>query len=114
MALAKTQRRFATVAQIDVPQGRNGKHKGIVSAILAELDSLADGEALKIELTELGDSKENVRSALNRASHKLNQPLATAADAKFLYVWSSPAEKATEKKALPQVPRTIKLDSPRV
>ncbi|PYY13986.1 MAG: hypothetical protein DMG60_20915 [Acidobacteria bacterium] len=85
----KTKQRFATVAQIDVPHGRNGKHKGIVSAILAELGDVKDGEALKIALTELGDSKENVRSALNRASHKLNRPLATAADAKFLYVWAT-------------------------
>jgi hypothetical protein len=91
MAVSKIKRRFATMAQIDVPQGRNGKHKGIVSSILAELADLNDGEALKIGLAELSDSKENVRSALNRASHKLNRPLATAADAKFLYVWSTKA-----------------------
>jgi hypothetical protein len=91
MAVSKIKRRFATMAQIDVPQGRNGKHKGIVSSILAELADLKDGEALKIGLAELSDSKENVRSALNRASHKLNRPLATAADAKFLYVWSTKA-----------------------
>jgi hypothetical protein len=91
MTVTKTKRRFATMAQMDVPQGRNGKHKGIVSAILAELGDLKVGEALKIELAELNDSKENVRSALNRASHKLNRPLATAADAKFLYVWSTEA-----------------------
>ncbi len=82
-------KRFATIAKIDVPQGRNGKHKGIVSAILAELGDLREGHALKIPLSELSDSKENVRSALNRASHKLNRPLATAADAKFLYVWGT-------------------------
>jgi hypothetical protein len=52
---------------------------------------LKDGEALKIVLAELGDTKENVRSALNRASHKLNRPLATAADAEFLYVWKGKA-----------------------
>lgn len=95
MATAKTKARFATVAQIDVPHGRNGKHKGIVSAILAGLDDLNEGEALKIPLTELDDSKENVRSALNRASHKLNRPLATAADVKFLYVWSTAPKKGT-------------------
>jgi len=87
MPTAKPKKRFATMAQIDVPQGRNGKHKGIVSSVLAELAELKDGEALKIVLSELGDTKENVRSALNRASHKLNRPLATAADEQFLYVW---------------------------
>jgi hypothetical protein len=93
MTVSKLKRRFATVAQVDVPQGRNGKHKDIVSAIFAELGDLNDGEALKIALTDLGDSKENVRSALNRASHKLNRPLTTAADAKFLYVWTTTAKK---------------------
>ena len=87
MPTAKPRKRFATMAQVDVPQGRNGKHKGIVSSVLAELAELKDGEALKIVLAELGDSKENIRSALNRASHKLNRPLATAADEQFLYVW---------------------------
>jgi hypothetical protein len=85
----KNKPRFAVMAQVDVPQGRNGKHKEIVTVILAELAELEDGSALKVPLAELSDSKENVRSALNRASHKLNRPLATAADAKFLYVWST-------------------------
>ena len=85
------------MAQVDVPHGRNGKHKEIVSAILAELHDLDEGEALKIALNELGDSKEKVRSALNRASHKLNHPLATAADAKFLYVWNTTPKKAAAK-----------------
>jgi len=31
---------FKTMAQIDVPQGRNGKHKQIVTRILADLDQL--------------------------------------------------------------------------
>ena|SRR5689334_12813708 len=93
MGKTSTKRRFATVARLDVPRGRNGKHKSIVTAILADLEDLSDGEALKIALSELGDTKENVRSALNRASHKLNRPVATAADAKFLYVWSTPAKK---------------------
>jgi hypothetical protein len=89
MAGEKGKRRFTTMAQSDVPQGRNGKHKQMVSRIFAELADLKDGDALKIPLVELSDSKENIRSALNRASHKLDRPLATAADAKFLYVWST-------------------------
>lgn len=92
MANGKTKRRFATVTQADVPHGRNGKHRGIVTTILAELDDLKEGDALKIPLGELSDSKENVRSALNRASHKLNRPLATAADEEFLYVWNTENE----------------------
>ncbi len=89
MSAGKGKKRFATMAQLDVPQGRNGKHKTIVSRILQELDELKGGDALIIPIAELSDSKENVRSALNRASHKLNRPITTAADQKFLYVWDA-------------------------
>lgn len=87
MAADKKTKRFATMAQTDVPQGRNGKHKQMVSRILEELGELKDGDALRIPIADLSDSKENIRSALNRASHKLDRPLATATDATFLYVW---------------------------
>jgi sirohydrochlorin ferrochelatase len=76
------------MAQSDVPHGRKGKHKSIVSAIVADLDHLEKGAALKIALEELEDSKENVRSALNRVTRKLKRNVATASDAEFLYVWN--------------------------
>jgi hypothetical protein len=79
---------FKTMAQGDVPQGRNGKHKQIVSQILSDLDQLPVGIALKVPLAELDESKENVRSALNRAVHKGDRNVATASDADFLYVWN--------------------------
>jgi lambda repressor-like predicted transcriptional regulator len=79
---------FKTMAQLDVPQGRNGKHKQVVAKILSDLDQLPKGAALKIPLAELADSKENVRSALNRAIHKGERSVATASDANFLYVWN--------------------------
>jgi hypothetical protein len=85
---SKTPMNFKTMAQLDVPQGRNGKHKQIVTKILADLDQLADGVALKVPLAELEESKENVRSALNRAVHKGSRSVATASDADFLYVWN--------------------------
>jgi len=76
------------MAQADVPQGRNGKHKSIVSTIIADLDHLEKGAALKVALQELDDSKENVRSALNRVTRKLKRNVATASDEQFLYVWN--------------------------
>jgi hypothetical protein len=84
----KSGRHFSTMAQADVPQGRDGKHKSIVSAIIADLDVLENGAALRIGLQELDDSKENIRSALNRATRKLKRTVATASDAEFLYVWN--------------------------
>jgi DNA helicase TIP49 (TBP-interacting protein) len=84
----KLQAHFKTMAQVDVPQGRNGKHKQIVSIILEDLDELAEGSALKVPLAELVESKEKVRSALNRATRKAGRNVATASDATFLYVWN--------------------------
>jgi len=74
--------------QADVPQGRSGRHKKIVLAIVKDLDALKDGSAIKVPLADLGDTKEKVRSALNRATRKAGRRVATAADAQFLYVWN--------------------------
>jgi len=79
---------FRTMAVPDVPQGRNGKHKQIVMQILSDLDQVRDGVALKVPLGELAESKEKVRSALNRATRKAGRLVATASDETFLYVWN--------------------------
>jgi DNA helicase TIP49 (TBP-interacting protein) len=79
---------FKTMAQANVPQGRNGKHKEIVTTILKDLDNLKTGSALKVPLAELPESKEKVRSALNRATRKESRKIATATDAEFLYIWN--------------------------
>ncbi len=82
-------RRFKVSERANVPTGRNGKHKGIVTQILSDLEGLGSGQCLKIPLSELPDSKVNIRSALNRATRKLHHSVATAADEEFLYVWNS-------------------------
>lgn len=82
---------FASMSQKDVPQGRNGKHKQIVTKILSDLDQLATGVALKVPLAQLSESKEKVRSALNRAARKSGRVVATASDDRFLYVWNERA-----------------------
>jgi hypothetical protein len=85
----KTQGRFNTTDRVNVPTGRNGKHKEIITAILEDLEGLDQGRSLKIPLSELPDNKVNIRSALNRATRKLHKSVATATDDKFLYVWNS-------------------------
>ena len=84
----KAPMNFKTMAQVDVPQGRNGKHKQVVTKILSDLDQVPEGSALKVPLAALAESKEKVRSALNRAIHKSGRNVATASDAVFLYVWN--------------------------
>lgn len=79
---------FTTLELGDVPRSRNGKHKAIVSLILRDLDQLKEGAALRVPLAELGDTKQNVRSALNRATRNTKRNVATATDENFLYVWN--------------------------
>jgi hypothetical protein len=79
---------FKRMMQADVPNGRNGKHKQIVTRILSDLDHVQKGVALKVPLSVLAESKEKVRSALNRATRKSGRNVATASDDTFLYVWN--------------------------
>jgi hypothetical protein len=89
----KTPAHFRTMEQANVPQGRKGKHQKIVSIILRDLDKLKDGSAIKVPLAELAESKEKVRSALNRATRKAGRTVATASDANFLYIWNASASR---------------------
>jgi hypothetical protein len=79
--------KFQSILQLDVPKGRDGKHKRIVTRLLSDIEGLAPGSALKIPLSALPDTKENIRSALNRATHHRGIEVATSSDAEFLYVW---------------------------
>jgi hypothetical protein len=82
-----TPMRFESMRQSDVPKGRDGKHKAIIEQLLNDLSQLEDGDALKIPLSALPDTKENIRSALSRATRLKGMETATASDDDFLYVW---------------------------
>ena len=79
--------KFESVLQMDVPKGRDGKHKKIVTQLLAEIEQLAPGSALKVPLSALPDSKENIRAALNRATRQRGLEVATSSDETHLYIW---------------------------
>jgi hypothetical protein len=83
-----TPMNFKAMRTADVPRGRNGKHRAIVAKILSDLDQIEPGVALKVPLAQLTESKEKVRSALNRATRKGGRAVATASDETFLYVWN--------------------------
>jgi hypothetical protein len=78
---------FEAILQADVPKGRDGKHKSIVTKLLNDIQQLAPSTAIKIPLSELPDTKENIRSALNRATTQRGIQVATSSDKDFLYVW---------------------------
>jgi hypothetical protein len=81
--------RFKSVLQSEVPKGRDGKHKQIITQLLSDIEQLTDGSALKIPLEELPDSKENIRSALSRAANQRNLNIATSSNDEFLFVWKT-------------------------
>ena len=80
--------KFKSISQDDLPEGRNGKHKEVVLQLLSDLEQLKPGQALKIPLSQLPDTKENIRSALNRATRIKGLDVATSSDAEHFYVWS--------------------------
>jgi TusA-related sulfurtransferase len=80
---------FSSIQQEDVPKGREGKHKKIISKLLNDIDQLADGSALKVPLTKLPDTKENIRSALNRATRQRGVEVSTSSDEDYLYIWKT-------------------------
>jgi hypothetical protein len=81
--------RFKSVLQSEVPKGRDGKHRQIITQLLSDIEQLTDGSALKIPLEELPDSKENIRSALSRAANQRNLNIATSSNDEFLFVWKT-------------------------
>jgi hypothetical protein len=84
-----SQTKFESVQQVDIPKGRDGKHKNIITRLLADIAKLDEGAALKIPLSQLPDTKENIRSALSRAARQAKINLATSSNSEFLYVWKT-------------------------
>jgi hypothetical protein len=80
---------YESIRQTDVPKGREGKHKRIVTQILSDIEQLEADRALKIPLSALPDTKENIRAALNRATRQRGMEIATSSDAAFLYIWKA-------------------------
>ncbi len=80
--------RFQLIRQNDIPRGRQGKHTKFVEQLLRRLGDLEPGTALKVALASLPATKANIRSALNRATHKRGIRVATSSDSRHLYVWT--------------------------
>jgi len=84
--------KFESILQLDVPKGRDGKHKKIVTQLLSDIEQVAEGSALKVPLSALPDTKENIRAALNRATRQRGINVATSSDEDHLYIWRVSSE----------------------
>jgi len=89
MSTNSNSMRYESINQADVPKGRGGKHKTIVTAILNDLDLLDPDRALRISLAQLPGSKEDIRSALNRATPQHGTEVSISSDSEYLYVWKT-------------------------
>jgi hypothetical protein len=81
--------KFESILQADVPKGRDGKHKQIITILLNDIRRLKPGAALKVPLAELPDTKENIRSALSRAAAQHGLDIATSSNNEFLFIWKN-------------------------
>lgn len=90
---ANSETSFESILQVDVPMSREGKHKRIVTRLLADIENLKPGTALKVPLAALPDTKENVRSALNRATRLKGIRVETSSDEENLYIWKATSAK---------------------
>lgn len=84
---------FESVLQTNVPKGRDGKHKHIITQLLGDINRLHDGTALKVPLLRLPDTKENIRSALSRAARQAKLNIATSSNEEFLFIWKTDQKK---------------------
>lgn len=82
----KAAMRFESMSQADVPKGRDGKHRQIVELLLSDISQLKEG-CPEDSSSALPDTKENIRSALSRATRQRGIEIATSSDAEFLFVW---------------------------
>ena len=89
---AVTAKSFPSISQSELPEGRKGKHHEVVGRLIKDLMQLKEGRALKIPISELPDTKANVRSALSRAAKQKQLDVVTSSDDQYFYVWNRTKE----------------------
>jgi hypothetical protein len=81
--------KFERVALNELRQGRRGKHNELITGILDAMETLADGEALKVPVAAMrAISTQNLRAALARATASRGLKIATYSDDEGFYVWN--------------------------
>jgi hypothetical protein len=84
--------KFERIPLAHLKQSRRGKHRGIVDAIVGQLEDLGDAEAMRIPLSSAdGVSLANLRSAVTRATKSRGVKIATFSDGHSLFLWKKSA-----------------------
>jgi hypothetical protein len=86
----KSLPKYDRVILADIRRTRRGKHHDLLGGIFQDLESLPEGSAMKIPLTEVdGATLANLRSAVHRASAARGLGIETLSDEENFYVWKS-------------------------
>lgn len=79
---------YETVEVDGLAKTRRGKHHDFVSGVLADLEILKAGSAIKIPLRGVkGVSVVKLRAAINRASATQGIKISTSSDTENFYIW---------------------------
>lgn len=88
---SKPALKYQRVVLADIRRGRRGKHHDLVGGIFQDLESLPEGSAIKIPLSDVdGTTLANLRSAVHRASLARDLGVETLSDDENFYVWKTP------------------------
>jgi hypothetical protein len=86
----KTRRspKFEQISVASLRKGRRGKHHELVKEVLQDLETLPEGQAIKIPLANLaGVTLANLRSAVHRATTSRRLRVETSSDDHNFYLW---------------------------
>ena len=87
-----TKTHFESIAYVDLPSGRRGKHHVLLLQVLDDLTQLEEGHAIKIPLADFAGTVADMRSAISRAAKKRNIEIATSSDENYFYLWKPERE----------------------
>jgi hypothetical protein len=87
----KNAPKYDRVILADIRRIRRGKHHDLLGGIFQDLESLPEGSAIKIPLTDVdGTTLANLRSAVHRASTSRGLGIETLSDEENFYIWKTP------------------------
>jgi hypothetical protein len=87
----KSPLKYDRVILADIRRTRRGKHHDLLGGIFQDLESLPEGSAIKIPLTDVdGTTLANLRSAVHRASTSKGLGIETLSDEENFYIWKAP------------------------
>jgi len=74
----------------NVRRNRRGKHHDLLQSIFQDLETLPEGSAIKIPLSQVnGITLANLRSAVHRASTSRGLAIETLSDKDNFYIWKN-------------------------